>query len=863
MTGEPTTRGADERQLFSLEPPDFVLPKAPIPAELPATQPPALPIASPRTPVQQALRERVKFTTRSVQAALMLEWDRGALFLLIPPALACGVVVYLALPVEPPLWALAAVVFALAAGCYAARLRPILNLMMALLLLVVLGAAFACIETLRASTKMLGSDITTRLTGRVVEIDHLANGRIRMTMEVLETERPKLRFSPERVRVSASAVPDSIRAGSVIKGLVKLFPPSGPLRPGSYDFSFESYFDGIGANGFFFRKPELVTAGEPLGLATSLTAAVDNFRNRVAARIRDRIGGAEGEIAAALIVGVRAGIPEPVNEALRRTGLAHILSISGLHMALVAASIMGVLRLGFAAFPDFASRHAVKKMAAAIALLVVAGYLFVSGAEVAARRSFIMLAVMLVAVLFDRAALTMRNLAIAAIVTIAISPHEVIGPSFQMSFAATAALIGGYAAWTQWSQNRPNVSNHDQSLTRWLFGKAAYLLAGIAATALIAGLATTIYGAWHFQRVSPLSLIANLAVTPIISVIMWCGVLASVAMPFGLDGPFLAVMGEGLTAMLAISSWLSQRSPLDAVGVIPLASVILLTIALLVATLASTWLRCLALPFAACGLWLLVDRPLPDILISKDGRLVGVRQPDGVLAINRARPNGFTVEDWQRALIATKLVKPTIEKANSRSETEGVTESLTKPVGQGGQEVSQIAGEEDLPAAAASTSSAGFVCAKTVCILQHETGGLIVHTEKAESVADFCSSADLIITADATARKRCGAGEAFVITARDLARRGAASVDLTPEAVGGATIKVRYALTQPYRPWHENRTFSRAARGIVPYVPKKRVTAPAGSIGETPPATGDTKQTVLPIEPAQPTSNSELSGRAH
>ena len=151
---------------------------------------------------------------------------------------------------------------------------------------------------------------------------------------------------------------------------------------------------------------------------TSFFATVENLRTDLANHIRGEIGGAEGEIAAALVAGVRAGIPEDVNEALRRTGLAHMLSISGLHMALVAATIMTVLRLGFAFFPDFASRRPVKKYAASAALVALAVYLFISGSAVAAERSFIMIGVMLTAMLFDRAALTMRNLAISAIVII-------------------------------------------------------------------------------------------------------------------------------------------------------------------------------------------------------------------------------------------------------------------------------------------------------------------------------------------------------------------------------------------------------------------------------------------------------------
>lgn len=148
----------------------------------------------------------------------------------------------------------------------------------------------------------------------------------------------------------------------------------------------------------------------------------------MAAHIEGRIGGPEGAIAAALITGIRAGIPEEINEALRITGLYHIISISGLHMALVAGTLMVSLRAGFALFPSFSMRRPVKKYAAAIALFATAFYLAMSGGDVAAQRSFIMLAVMLLAVLFDRAALTMRNLAISAFIILVVAPHEVVGP---------------------------------------------------------------------------------------------------------------------------------------------------------------------------------------------------------------------------------------------------------------------------------------------------------------------------------------------------------------------------------------------------------------------------------------------------
>ncbi len=230
------------------------------------------------------------------------------------------------------------------------RTRRLLQLAFIVALIVVLGVSFAKLETWRAGTKVLGGEISTRLTGRVELVEHQANGRTRLTIDVIATERPQLRYAPERVRVSARKIPVDIVAGSEITGIVRLRPPTGPVRPDSYDFSFESYFDGIGANGFFLSGPDLVETPAAPGPMARFSASVENVRAALAARIRNRIGGVEGEIAAALVVGVRAGIPEAVNEALRRTGLAHILSISGLHMALVAATIMGTLRAGFAVF---------------------------------------------------------------------------------------------------------------------------------------------------------------------------------------------------------------------------------------------------------------------------------------------------------------------------------------------------------------------------------------------------------------------------------------------------------------------------------------------------------------------------------
>lgn len=824
----------------------------------PVAAPPKMPLAEPvekLRPSTPHLRRAIAvvrgkavlpsrpMAVRAIASAVSTEIDRGTAFILIPVFLALGALTYFSLDYEPDFLPLAAGVLCLAAIVAATRSRPSVNLALAALLLCILGAIFAKVETWRAGTRMLGGEITTQLTGRIAVIEHLATGRVRLTIDVTGTARPVLRYAPDRVRVSARKVPDGIEAGSVVAGLVRLMPPSGPVRPGSYDFSFESYFDGIGASGYFLRGPEPVSASEPPPPLAVFQASVERARNAIAARIRDRIGGAEGEIAAALVVGVRAGIPDDVNEALRRAGIYHIISISGLHMALVAGTIMGLLRAGFALFPAFSSRRPVKKLAAALAIFGLAAYLFISGAEVAAQRSFIMLAVMLTAVLFDRAALTLRNLAISAIVVILISPHEVTGPSFQMSFAATAALVGAYAAWSDYRLRRPMQSPAKRTLAARILRKGLLATAGLAATSIVAGGATAIYAAWHFQQMPSLGLLTNLTAMPVVSVVvMPFAVLGTLAIPFGLDGPFFDVMGMGIAATIAIARWFSERSPVDIIGLVPPAAVITLTVALLLTTVCTTWLRAASLPVALAGLLMLIDRPHPDLFVSEDARLAGLAIGADRVAVNRARPNVFTIDNWKRALLAETLVAPT-----GKQEAEGET-ALLSPSSRGEDAGRQVRGsanvaEQDTANEADQVQGnpseldrkliEGFVCVDGLCLARHPSGATVAHAANAEAASRACTTASVIVIDDATARNVCHGEKVLVVTKRDLARRGSAAITFAPAPASGASkveATIEYAVRQPYRFWHDQRRFSREARGLPPY------RRPDASPGATSPA---------------------------
>ena len=290
-----------------------------------------------------------------------------------------------------------------------------------------------------------------------------------MTIDVLDTERPKLKYAPQRVRVSARTIPDGLRPATSSAGVARLGPPSGPTRPDGYDFSFNSYFDGIGANGFFLTGPELArrhvadAARRPLLCRSSKTCAPT-----LPTTSAPRIGGARGRDRR----GTRRRRQGRHSRRRQRSAAAHRarphpVDLRPAHGAGRRDDHDRCCALGFAFFPDFASRRPVKKYAASAALVALAVYLFISG--IGGRRRAQLHHDRRHAhrgMLFDRAALTMRNLAISAIVIIVVSPHEVAGPSFQMSFAATAALIGAYAGWSERRRARPAPHPPDEGRMR-------------------------------------------------------------------------------------------------------------------------------------------------------------------------------------------------------------------------------------------------------------------------------------------------------------------------------------------------------------------------------------------------------------
>ena len=323
------------------------------------------------------------------------------------------------------------------------------------LALAVFAAGFA-IATLRSV--QVGHPVLVRPAGNVeiagfVETREERERSDRIVVRALKLEGFRLDQKPDRVRVSVrkgTAPP----VGEYVTFRARLNPPLAPLRPGGYDFARDLYFQGIGATGFVLGAIRTTEAPAPPGLWLRYAAAIQSLRDAIDARIRAVVPGDKGAIASALITGKRDAISAPVNEAMYVSSLAHVLSISGYHMAVVAGVVFFVLRAILALVPVLANRRPIKKWAALAALAAAAFYLVLSGAEVATQRAFIMTAIVLVGVMFDRPALTLRTLALAALGVMLFAPQAVVHPSFQMSFAATLALVAAYERGLPWMRQR-------------------------------------------------------------------------------------------------------------------------------------------------------------------------------------------------------------------------------------------------------------------------------------------------------------------------------------------------------------------------------------------------------------------------
>ena len=478
---------------------------------------------------------------------LVMDVAAGRLMPWLPIAFGFGVVLYFTAEREPSPSAVCALAGVFAIAAILARARPVAFPLLLAVTAAASGFAVVTLKSARIAHPILQHTAWNIPITGFVEVREERERTDRIVVRVHSIEG-RLNAAPNRVRISVKKR-TAPRVGAFIEVKARLNPPLRPLRPGGYDFSRDLYFQRIGATGFAVGAIKITEPPTQPGFWLGYATIVQGLRDAIDDRIRAAVPGDAGSIASALITGKRDAISAPVNDAMYISSLAHVLSISGYHMALVAGVVFFLVRALLALSPTLAMRHPIKKWAAFAALIAATFYLLLSGAEVATQRSYLMTAILLIGVMVDRSALTLRNLAIAALGVLLLAPEAVVHPSFQMSFAATLALIAAYERGLPWM-----IAGADTSLGARVALWGGREIVALILASLVAGLATTPYAAYHFHRLAPYGVIANLLAMPIVSVwVMPAGLLALVAMPFGFDALLWRLMGDGIEWMIFVA----------------------------------------------------------------------------------------------------------------------------------------------------------------------------------------------------------------------------------------------------------------------------------------------------------------------
>jgi competence protein ComEC len=626
------------------------------------------------------------------------EAGAGRLLPWIPIAFGTGIAFYFAVDHEPVAWVTA---LAAAGSCVAALLlrRHKIFPLLAMLAAVAAGFATATWKTVRIGHSVLAAPIYSVSLKGFVETREVRERTDRFVLRVVEMESPRPQARLERVRLSVKKG-TAPAVGSFVELKARLQPPLGPMRPGSYDFGRDMYFQGIGASGFAMGAIKTTDPPVSGGWSLRYAATMQGLRDAIDARIRMVLSGDARAIATALLTGRRDAISTPVNDAMFISGLGHVLSISGYHMAVVAGVVFFAVRALLALIPALTVSFPIKKWSAAAALFAAAFYLLLSGAEVATQRSFFMTAVVLIAIMVDRRAITFRTLAVAAMIVLALYPEALVHPSFQMSFAATLGLVALIQVGMPALFATPD---HSRTARAAMWGGREIAL--LALTSLVAGLATTPYAAFHFHRVTPYGVLANLLAMPVVSaVVMPMGLLGLAAMPFGFDGFFWWLMGIGIEWMVMVTQWVAALpGAIGRMAAFGTGSLLAATAGIILLGLLRTPLRWTGVGvLGAAVVWALAVSQ-PDLLISGDGRNIAVRGGDGRLHVMRSGKDAFLLKEW-------------------------------------------LAADADARTADDPSLANGVSCDETGCVAQMKDGRFATLALRPEALADDCERAAVIVT---------------------------------------------------------------------------------------------------------------------
>jgi competence protein ComEC len=527
--------------------------------------------------------------------------------------------------------------------------------------------------------------------------------------------------------------------------------PPGPSSPGGFDYSRLAWFQRIGGVGYAVSKVALLPP-PPDRPGGGALIWINQYRFALSQEIRRLLPGESGALAAALLTGDRGGISKATMAAMRDSGLAHLLAISGLHIGLLTMTLFFVLRYLFAAIPFIALRYSIKKWAALLSLAGAFCYFMLAGMTVPTQRAFIMMALSLGAILLDRRAISLRLVAVAAAAILLWRPESLVSVSFQMSFAAVVVLVAAYEVagpvFSSWRRQ----AGYPRRI--------ALYIAAVSLTTLAASIATAPFALYHFHKVASFGLVANLLAVPVMAFwVMPLGLLALVLVPLGLGAAPLLAMGIGIDAVVyvavTVAGWEGATHGVPAIPVLTLAGVAIsgLWLCLWRGRLRLAGFAGLALALLPALLW----RP-PDALISGDGAAFAVAADDGVHIPKGVRVNRV-LRDWLARWGDERLVRDA---------------DATAPI---------------------------LACDDLACLHRGGNGILISYVFDKGALLEDCASANVIIATMPVGR-RCGARDG-VIDRYDLWRKSAHALWFEDNRVVIKTV----AGQRGVRPWSDGRRY--------------------------------------------------------
>lgn len=492
--------------------------------------------------------------------------------------------------------------------------------------------------------------------GRVRHGEHTRHGQ-QLIVDVLHLSKRSKEAWPKRVSLSLRGKDKKIlRPGDIFEAPVKLTPPPGKLAPDGFDFRRFKKFQGVGAVGFIAGKvvPKAPTA------SPSLIIDLENIRQNIEQFFHQTLPKEQAAIASALITGNTKGIDNTVREAYAHSGIAHLLAISGLHINLVALLLFLMCRVLLSLYPPLLLQISLHKVAAVLAMGGAIFYLFISGMHPPSQRAVIILCLGVIAIICNRNPLSLRMLSFAAFIVLLFNPLLAQSPSFQLSFAAVAALIAG---------NELGIYPIRWHKEPGIFKRLGGYFINILTTSLIASLAVLPFTLYHFHHLTVHGILANIIAIPLMAFWVLPTLVFGIMLMGTSLGPFfihLAGLGIEFISQLALFVANMKGARLYFPHHTGWGFILMCIGFYWMIAWRTTWRLWGSLPFFLGLIFMIKSAPL-DILVSGDAKYIAVRD-EGDMWTSGMRTHTFLNHYWAHYLgISKEKIKRLHDKRHQTS----------------------------------------------------------------------------------------------------------------------------------------------------------------------------------------------------